>query len=109
MEGKIKILKYQNKKVEMMHNSYEDHYMKQAYGGGLPVFIASQKGREIGGTFNGLARMIIPVLKRTWKTVLKEVLRSGMDVLGDIVSGQNVKSSLKKELRNIVLGQWINP
>ena len=73
--------------------------MKQAYGGGLPVFIGGQRGRGIGGIFNGLARMIIPVLKRTGKTVLKEGLRSGVDVLGDIVSGQNVKSSFKKRAK----------
>ncbi len=83
----------------MMYNPYEDHYMKQAYGGGLPVFIGGQRGRGIGGIFNGLARMIIPVLKRTGKTVLKEGLRSGVDVLGDIVSGRNVKSSFKKRAK----------
>ena len=83
----------------MMYNPYEDHYMKQAYGGGLPVFIGGQRGRGLGGIFNGLARMIIPVLKRTGKTVLKEGLRSGVDVLGDIVSGQNVKSSFKKRAK----------
>ena len=83
----------------MLHNPYEDHYLKQAYGGGLPVFIGGQRGRGIGGIFNGLARMIIPVLKRTGKTVLKEGLRSGVDVLGDIVSGQNVKSSFKKRAK----------
>ena len=47
--------------------------------------------------FNGLARIIIPVLKRTGKTVLREELQRGVDVLGDVVSGSDVNSSLQKK------------
>ena len=69
--------------------------MKKVYGGGLPVFIAGQR-EGVEGIFNVLARMIIPVYNRTRKTVLKKGLRSDVYVLGNTVSGQNVKSSLRE-------------
>ena len=43
--------------------------------------------------------MVVPVLKRGGKSILKETLRTGVDVLGDVVSGENLKTSAKRRLK----------
>ena len=84
----------------MSWNTFEDYYLQQARGGGLPVFIGgSQRGHGIGGILSGLARMVVPVLKRGGKSILKETFRTGVDLLGDVVSGNNFKTSAKRRLK----------
>ena len=84
----------------MAPNGYEQYYTQQARqsGNGLPVFIGgkSQRGNGLGGVLSGLARMIVPVLKRGGKSILKETLRTGVDILGDVAEGRNLKTSAKK-------------
>ena len=83
----------------MSRNSFEDYYLQQARGGGLPVYIGgSQRGNGIGGILSGLARMVVPVLKKGGKSILKETLRTSVDILGDVVSGSNLKTSAKRRL-----------
>ena len=84
----------------MSRNVFEDYYLQQAKGGGLPVYIGgSQRGNGIGGILSGLARMVVPVLKRGGKSILKETLRTGVDILGDVASGNNLKTSAKRRLK----------
>ena len=84
----------------MARNAFEDYYLQQARGGGLPVYIGgSQRGNGIGGILSGLARMVVPVLKRGGKSILKETLRTGVDILGDVASGNNFKTSAKRRLK----------
>ena len=83
----------------MAHSGFEDYYLRQA-GNGLPVFVGGRmRGRGIGNVLGGLARMFIPVLKRTGKTLLKHGLRTGVDVLGDVVLGEDIKSSASRRIR----------
>lgn len=84
----------------MRRNAYEEYYLNQA-GSGLPVFIGSRhtKGHGIGNVLSGLVRLAVPVLKSTGKAVLKEGLRTGIDVLGDVLSGSDIKSSVKRRAR----------
>lgn len=85
----------------MTRNAFEQYYIQQAQqsGHGIPIFIGSQRGNGLGGILSGLARMVVPVLKRGGKSILKETLRTGVDVLGDVVSGENLKTSAKRRLK----------
>ena len=81
----------------MSRNGYEDYYLHQA-GTGLSVFAGNrtQAGHGLGNILGGLARMVIPIIRKGGKSVLKEGIRAGVDVLGDISQGENIKSSLKR-------------
>ena len=84
----------------MAKNAYEDYYLSQARGGGLPVFIGNrQRGQGLGNLLGGIARMVVPVLKRGGKALLKEGLRTGVGILGDVVGGDGIKASAKRRLR----------
>ena len=84
----------------MARNGFDHYYLTQARGGGLPVFIGGpQRGHGIGGILSGLARMVVPILKKGGKSIMKETLRSGVDILGDVVSGSNFKTSAKRRLK----------
>ena len=86
--------------VKMSRNIYDDYYLRQA-GHGMPIFVGGryQRGRGLGNILGGLARMVVPVLKRSGKTLLKEGLRTGIDILGDVTSGRNIKSSAKRRIK----------
>ena len=83
----------------MSKNAYEDYYLRQA-GHGMPVFVGGryQRGRGLGNLLGGLARMVVPILKRGGKTLLKEGARTGMDILGDVASGGNIKASARRRV-----------
>ena len=84
----------------MSRNGYEDYYLHQA-GTGLSVFAGNrtQAGHGLGNILGGLARMVIPIIRKGGKSVLKEGIRAGVDVLGDISQGQDIKSSLKRRAK----------
>ena len=69
-----------------------------------------QVGHGLGGLFKSLTRMFIPVAKTLFtagkplmrsaaKTLGKQALTVGVDTLNDVVSGENVKKSLSKNIR----------
>ena len=76
---------------------YENYYCNQV-GHGLPVFVGGRnyRGRGIGNLLGGIGRAIVPLLKSGGKALLKEGARTGMQVAQDVLSGHNVKSSLKQ-------------
>ena len=84
----------------MTRNAYEEYYLNQA-GSGLPVFVGSRhtKGYGIGNVLSGLIRLAVPVLKRTGKAVVREGLRTGIDVLSDVASGKNIKQSVQNRVK----------
>ena len=70
----------------------------------------SQRGMGLGSIFSSLARVFVPVaktvfraskpiVKKVVKQAGKEALQIGLDTLGDVASGQEVKSSLKRNLQ----------
>lgn len=77
-------------------NIYEDYYTQQA-GAGLPVFSgqAYQRGYGLGNIFGSLFRSAVPLLKQGLKTVGKKALQTGIQVADDVISGQNLKESVK--------------
>ena len=84
-----------------MKSYYDDYYLHQSGGGVGPIFYGKrfQTGSGLGAVFSSLARSVIPILKSGGKTLLKEGLRSGLDVLGDVVSGSDINSSVKRRAR----------
>ncbi len=76
--------------------AYEQYYVGQS-GNGLPVFYGSrtQRGHGIGSLFSGLFRSIFPILKRVAPIVGKKALETGMQIFGDVSSGQSFKESAK--------------
>ena len=77
--------------------SHANYYDQQA-GHGLPVFAGAsfQRGHGLGSLFGGLVRMAMPLLKTGAKRLGKEALKAGVGVAGDVLSGQNVKTSMKR-------------
>lgn len=76
---------------------YEDYYCNQV-GNGLPVFIGGRNytGHGIGNLLGGIGRAIVPLLRSGGKALLKEGARTGIRVARDVLSGQNIESSLKQ-------------
>lgn len=81
----------------MTKSPYEEYYLQQA-GSGLPVYsgVRSQRGH---GLLSGLARMAIPLLKQSGKTLLKEGFRTGANILGDVLLGRNIKSAAQQRMK----------
>ncbi len=75
-------------------------------GQGLQVFRGTpyQRGHGLGGILAGLFRAAVPVLKRTAIPFLKNtavkagkrLLKTGVEIAGDALRGENVKQSAKK-------------
>jgi len=69
----------------------------------MPVFVGQrrQRGHGLGQTISGLfKRYVVPFVapraKEFGKKILGNVARTGMEMLGDVVSGKNVKQTLKE-------------
>jgi hypothetical protein len=77
--------------------TFERYYMNQA-AGDLPVFVgaASQRGYGLGNVLNSAFRAFMPALKSAGKTILKQGLQTGAQVLGDVVQGKNIKQAFKR-------------
>jgi len=88
---------------------YEDYYTGHV-GGNIPVFRGARYqrshglGNVIGGLFRRVvlpflwtsAKGIVPFLKKNKKTLIRYVLRTGMEVANDVLEGESLKSSVKK-------------
>jgi hypothetical protein len=83
----------------MSQADYDRYYVTQA-GSGLPFYSGSavQRGYGLGNVLGGLLRTAVPFLKPVVKSVGREVMRSGMDLVKDVVRGRNVKTAVKRRL-----------
>ena len=85
---------------------YRCHYLDEQTGGALsPVFrgLDIQEGYGIGNFLGSLFRTALPVLKSFAKPLLKsagrELLTSGVKVMGNVAGGENIKSALKQRAK----------
>ena len=90
-----------------MHNPYEEYYLNQVGQGkssALPVYsgLPVQRGRGLGNIFGALARSAAPLLKRGAIALGKQLFKTGGRVVSDLVSGNNLKSSLKRRAKESV-------
>ena len=76
---------------------FRAHYQRGS-GGAYPVFRGTpyQPGYGIGSVLSGAFKNILPVLKRTGAAAAKTLLKTGSEVLSDVLEGKNIKSSLKE-------------
>jgi len=81
---------------------YENYYADQS-GSGIPVFVGKRHQRRhgLGQTTSGLfKRFVIPFVaprtKEVGKKILGNVVKTGMEMVGNVVSGRSAKESLKK-------------
>lgn len=77
-------------------------------GSGLPYFSGTvyQRGNGLGSLFGSLIRGISPLIRRmpTWiktgaKMAGKQAMKSGVDILRDVASGENLSFAGKKRAR----------
>ncbi len=71
---------------------------------GLPAFagVRYQKGHGLGNTVRRLSKMIIPEIKKNAKVVGKQALKTGINVVSDVMQGKSLKKSLKtRAMENI--------
>ena len=68
------------------------------HGGNLPAFhgVRVQRGYGLGGLLKGLFRAAVPLFKQGAKAVGQTALKTGSEIAGDILQGQNIKSSFRK-------------
>jgi len=83
---------------------YEEYYGSQV-GHGLPYYagmplVSSQRGRGLGSIFKGLARMALPVLKRTALSAGKALVKTGAEVASDLIDGKNLHASARDRFRH---------
>ena len=94
---------------------YEEYYASQV-GHGLPYYAgmplhSGQRGRGLGSIFKGLARMALPVLKRTAVSAGKALVRTGAEVASDLMDGKNLRSSARDRFRHSgreLVGELLN-
>lgn len=87
------------RRITMSVGGYEQYYLRQSQGGGgIPVFhgVGVQQGRGLGNLLNAAFRMIAPGLKSVGKAVLKQGVSTGSSILGDVLSGESLKHSVKR-------------
>lgn len=88
-----------------MGNPYVQYYLNQQQGNGMSVFRGSpwqvgygQTGYGLGGLFRSAARAIMPLVKTGAKTLGKIGLNTGVNLLGDVLEGKNIKKAVKSRL-----------
>ena len=82
-------------------SNFDQYYARQARGEGLPVFAGGnvQRGHGIGSLLGNAVRLISPAIKSVGKSVLREGLAQGANILGDVLGGQSLKRSTKRRLK----------
>ena len=89
-----------------LNNSYPQYYFGQQTGRGMDFFRGGswqkgygQTGYGLGGLFRNIARAAMPAVKSGAKALGKIGLNSGVNLLGDVLSGKNLKTAAKARAR----------
>ena len=74
---------------------------RQVGRGGISVFRGSpiphvQYGRGFGSLFKSVARVVTPLASKALRYTAKRGLETGIGVLSDVLSGENVKTAAKR-------------
>ena len=82
------------------HKLYEQYYVNQAKqkGGSLPAFYGArfQRGYGLGSILRGLFRWAVPHLQQGAKVIGKKALQTGVNVVEDVLDGDNIKTAVHK-------------
>ena len=80
--------------------NYDDYYAQQV-GGALPYFASArvQRGHGFGSLFGGLLRSVAPLIKRGGLALGNRALKTGAQIAGDILSGENIRTAAKRRTK----------
>lgn len=81
-------------------NNYDRYYMAQA-GNGIAHYkgIPNMRGHGIGQLLSGLFRSVFPMFKSGARALGREAIRTGSNVVSDLLQDKPLKQSLKTRLR----------
>ena len=79
---------------------YDDYYVGQV-GHGMPFFSGTriQRGHGLGNMFSGLVRAAMPLVKSGMKALGKQGLKTGLQIAGDVMSGQKPRQAAKRRAK----------
>ena len=80
--------------------NYKEYYAQQV-GGALPYFTGSrvQRGHGFGSLLGGLLRTVAPLIKRGALALGNRVLKTGTQIAGDVLSGENIRTATKRRTK----------
>uniref|UniRef100_A0A1Y1LXK6 Uncharacterized protein n=1 Tax=Photinus pyralis TaxID=7054 RepID=A0A1Y1LXK6_PHOPY len=80
---------------------YQQYYVNQAGSGIGTIYRGSpyQRGHGIGSWLGGVFRSILPLFKSGMRAVGKEALRTGANVLGDIIEEKPIKAAFQERVQ----------
>ena len=80
--------------------NYDDYYAQQV-GGALPYFAGArvQRGHGFGSLFGGLLRSVAPLIKRGALALGNRALKTGAQIAGDVLSGENIRTAAKRRTK----------
>ena len=80
--------------------NYDDYYAQQV-GGALPYFAGArvQRGHGFGSLFGGLLRSVAPLIKRGALALGNRAFKTGAQIAGDILSGENIRTAAKRRTK----------
>ena len=80
--------------------NYNEYYAQQV-GGALPYFTGSrvQRGHGFGSLLGGLLRTVAPLIKRGALALGNRALKTGTQIAGDVLSGQNIRTAAKRRVK----------
>ena len=70
-------------------------------GGALPYFTVSrvQRGHGFGSLLGGLLRTVAPLIKRGALALGIRALKTGAQIAGDVLSGENIRTAAKRRTK----------
>ena len=77
--------------------NYNEYYAQQV-GGALPYFAGArvQRGHGFGSLIGGLLRTVAPLIKRGALALGNRALKTGTQIAGDVLSGENIRTAAKR-------------
>ena len=83
---------------EASRDMYEDYYVRQS-GGEMPVYVGArfQRGHGLGSVLSGLFRRILPFFRNNAKNFATNLLRTGAEVVGDVLDDKKKFTESLKE------------
>ena len=75
--------------------------LRATSGGALPYFAGArvQRGHGFGSLFGGLLRSVAPLIKRGALALGNRALKTGAQIAGDILSGENIRTAAKRRTK----------
>ena len=74
--------------------NYDDYYAQQV--GGALAGARVQRGHGFGSLFAGLLRSVAPLIKRGALALGNRALKTGAQIAGDVLSGENIRTAAKR-------------